>query len=190
MISLDKNHAEYLLNHNESVLGQDLEIKNVFEGNPFIFYQENDIDGTTLTMSTAGLQSGYSQELFLNKKEVKVELVAGIDNEVHYAPDWFYELVFQVFQNQLTLHPNMIMKNPTETKSINKNIAGFLFVEPQYWDGFKTIDVGNHFITWLMPIPIMDKELKFAQKYGVEKLEEIFEKEEIDALDFNRNSVI
>lgn len=187
---MDKKQAEFLLNHNEELLGNDLVIQNIFGGNPFIFQQPNDLKGTTFTMTTSGLQNDYSQGLFLKEKEVKIELVAGIDNEIKTSCDWFYEIVFEVYQNQLKLYPNMIMKNPTETKSINKNIAGFLFLEPQYWDGFKTIDVGNHFITWLMPIPIMDKELKFAQKYGVEKLEEIFEKEEIDALDFNRNSVI
>jgi len=45
-------------------------------------------------------------------------------------------------------------------------------------------------VTWLLAIPISDKERKYAETEGGEKLEELFESENVDFYDLNRQSLL
>ena len=41
-----------------------------------------------------------------------------------------------------------------------------------------------------MAVPISDKELKYAQEYGTDVLEDVFERKDIDVFDLDRKSAI
>lgn len=65
-----------------------------------------------------------------------------------------------------------------------------LFTSPFIWDKLKTIDFPDKKVTWLLAGPISTKEFLFAEKEGLEALETLFEKEEIDIFNVGRNSIL
>jgi hypothetical protein len=54
----------------------------------------------------------------------------------------------------------------------------------------ETILINDIYISFWWLLPITNKEADYAEKHGVEALEEIFEKKRIDTLDVKRKSAI
>jgi hypothetical protein len=76
----------------------------------------------------------------------------------------------------------------------SKTLRHVLFVPPSSWDGStklnKTIKLGEKKLTWLLVVPISEKEYRFVEKEGSDKLENLFEEKQIDIFDLNRPSVV
>ncbi|MGI8627462.1 MAG: suppressor of fused domain protein [Geodermatophilaceae bacterium] len=45
-------------------------------------------------------------------------------------------------------------------------------------------------VAWLMAVPIADSEVEFARLNGTQRLQEIFEQEQIDVFDIDRAPVL
>lgn len=65
-----------------------------------------------------------------------------------------------------------------------------LLTTPFLWDDLHPLDDEKNHVTWLMAVPISDKELKYAQEYGTDVLEDVFERKDIDVFDLDRKSAI
>ncbi|MGT2756421.1 suppressor of fused domain protein [Streptococcus ovuberis] len=63
-----------------------------------------------------------------------------------------------------------------------------LFVPLFLWD-IEDLTLDQLTVTWLMAIPISDKELKFVEQYGADKLQDLFEEQQIDYWDLNRPEI-
>jgi hypothetical protein len=63
-------------------------------------------------------------------------------------------------------------------------------MNPFLWDGFKTLEIENKSIAWLLIIPISEKEKEYANVNGWEALEDKFEEFNIDIFNLYRRSVI
>lgn len=62
---------------------------------------------------------------------------------------------------------------------------------PFLWEGqLQTIDFSDKKVAWLLAVPISEKEYLFAQQNGSNKLEDLFEQNEIDIFDIKRDSVL
>ena len=72
----------------------------------------------------------------------------------------------------------------------NLTMKHIMFETPFMWDELKSLDDGENTVAWLMPIPISDSELQYAQEYGVEALETLLEEKEADICDVNREPVV
>ncbi|MMZ71657.1 Antitoxin YqcF [compost metagenome] len=66
-----------------------------------------------------------------------------------------------------------------------------LFVPPFLWEEqLQTIDFQDKKVAWLLAVPISENEYLFAQEYGSNKLEDLFEQKQIDIFDIERKSVL
>ena len=65
-----------------------------------------------------------------------------------------------------------------------------LFTSPFLWKKLKTIDFLDKKVAWLLAVPISTKEFLFAEKEGSEALKTLFENEDIDIFDLERNSIL
>lgn len=65
-----------------------------------------------------------------------------------------------------------------------------LFVSPFLWDNLLTIDLQERKVSFLQVVPIAEAEMRFAEKKGPDALEDMFEKEQIDVFDLERESVV
>ncbi|MDR7235941.1 hypothetical protein J2Y02_000546 [Neobacillus drentensis] len=54
----------------------------------------------------------------------------------------------------------------------------------------KTIKFENKQVGWLMAIPISEEEKNYADKNGLEALEELFDENQINVFDLERASVV
>lgn len=50
--------------------------------------------------------------------------------------------------------------------------------------------MSDYYVTWLMMVPISNKEFDFLKMNGAEELEILFEKNDINLFDLNRKSVV
>ena len=66
-----------------------------------------------------------------------------------------------------------------------------LFVPSFLWEGsLETLDLDSKRAAWLLAVPISEAEYRFAEHKGVEKLEDVFEKNKIDIYSINGPSVV
>lgn len=54
----------------------------------------------------------------------------------------------------------------------------------------KTVRFGGQDIAWLLAVPVSKAETEYAQRFGPEKLEKLFEQKNVDIFDLNRRSVV
>lgn len=66
-----------------------------------------------------------------------------------------------------------------------------LLVPPFVWESLPTSrDVDGLTVAWLMAVPIADSEVEFARLNGTQRLQEIFEQEQIDVFDIDQAPVL
>ena len=64
-------------------------------------------------------------------------------------------------------------------------------VPPPFWaEEFKVIEEDDRMITWLLALPISEAERQYLNEHGIDVLQDMFVKENIDAFDLNRKSVL
>lgn len=141
------------------------------------------------TYSTIGL-SNYGIGLKSPNKEIRVEFVGGCESTYEKFGNVLSSCAFNIINDQFsckpgTTYPNIISEYYEET-----SMKHVLFTNPFLWDELGYIDTENVHITWLMLVPISDKEFEFVRNNSAEELEDLFEKNEIDIFDLNRDSVI
>ena len=73
----------------------------------------------------------------------------------------------------------------------DKDMKHILFVKPYIWkdklEGFK---IGAEPIEFVLAMPISQKELEYKMKFGMDALEDLFEKRGVDICDIDRKSVV
>ena len=108
--------------------------------------------------------------------------------------DWFGNMVsscaFHIIEDHFACKPGIIYPNMISMYNDNLTMKHIMFETPFMWDELKSLDDGENTVAWLMPIPISDSELQYAQEYGVEALETLLEEKEADICDVNRKPVV
>lgn len=64
-----------------------------------------------------------------------------------------------------------------------------LFITPFLWD-IDDLLFEDRTVIWLMAVPISNEELDYLRRNGSDKLEQLFEEQQIDFYDLNRQDVI
>ncbi|PZL73779.1 hypothetical protein CI088_07955 [Enterococcus plantarum] len=141
------------------------------------------------TYSTIGL-SNYGIGLKYQNKEIRVEFVGGSESKYKKFGNILSSCAFNIINDKFSCKPGTVYPNTVSEYYEEISVKHVLFTDPFLWDGLEYIDTENVHITWLMLIPISDKEFKFIRNNSVEELEDLFKKNEIDIFDLNRDSVI
>lgn len=141
------------------------------------------------TYSTIGL-SNYEIGLKSKNKEIRIEFIGGCKSVYKKFGNVLSSCAFNIINDQFSCKPGTIYHNIISEYYEETSMKHVLFTDPLLWDSLGYIDTENIHITWLMLIPISDKEFEFVRNNSVEELEKLFEKNEIDIFDLNRDSVI
>ena len=86
-------------------------------------------------------------------------------------------------------YPGLIIKNIVK-EYIDADMKHILLNDPFMWDNARSFSVGDITVAWLMAIPVSDAEMAYADKHGVEALEDLLEEKDVDVADLWRKSVI
>lgn len=179
-------------------------LSNIVSGNKKIyrFYdeaEESSIDiyfgidspqeGVT-TYGTIGL-SDYSLGLKLEgNRELRVEFIAACESAHPEFGNILSSCAFNIINTNFPCFPGVIYPSVISEYYNQSDMKHILLTTPFLWDDLQPLDDEKNHVTWLMAIPISDKELNYAQKYGSDALEDIFERKNIDVFDLDRKSTI
>lgn len=61
-----------------------------------------------------------------------------------------------------------------------------LFTVPFLWDGPEVVTLDGLLVAWLLIVPLADGERRFAAEHGVDALEDLFRRDEVNVFDLRR----
>lgn len=121
-------------------------------------------------------------------KSLRVELLGASDCKNEYWKNIMATTAFEVMDSKKCF-PGYIVEDVVNQYISGSKMKHVLLTNPFLWEEVSSLDLDEIHVAWLMMVPISDKELKYAQKYGVDALETLFEKKQIDIYDIYRKSV-
>lgn len=137
------------------------------------------------TVSLSDFQIGL-----VDDRHFGVELVTACSSSFTEMPNIVATCAFNVINSDYSIEPGITFPNVIDMYDTNLTMKHVLFVPPFLWEKkFETLILEQKTVTWLMLVPISESELKFAEQYGSSSLEKIFETEQINVFDLNRNPV-
>ena len=138
--------------------------------------------------ATIGL-SKHETGLQSNNKSLRVELLGVCDAKEEIFPNILATTAFEIMQSRKCSHGDII-QNAISEYNPDSEMKHVYLTNPFLWEGFETLKFGDKFVTWLLIVPVSDREKDYAIKNGWEALEDEFEKSNIDVFTLKRKSII
>ncbi|EEM01991.1 suppressor of fused domain protein [Bacillus pseudomycoides] len=146
-------------------------------------------EGVT-SYSTIGLYM-HSIGRSIDEKSLRVEIVGASATTYNNYTNVLATCAFCVINSKMSIYPGQIFLDVLKFYYPNSEMKHMFFVPPFLWeDQLQTIDFPDKKVAWLLAVPISEKEYLFAQQNGSTKLEDLFEQNEIDIFDIERESVL
>lgn len=140
--------------------------------------------------STIGLfehSIGYST----NNIPIRIEIVGACGSNFEKYSNILASCAFNIINSNFSCYPGAVFTNVIDFYEENCTMKHIFFTSPFIWGSdLKTIDFEATKVTWLLAVPISEQELQYYNQNGSDALESLFEDNEIDIFDLNRNSVI
>ncbi|WP_146551799.1 suppressor of fused domain protein [Rummeliibacillus sp. SL167] len=145
-------------------------------------------DGVS-SYSTIGL-SDHSIELTVDETPLRIEIVGASATDYEQFPNILASCAFCIINSKFSVSHGKVFRDIIKMYYPNTEMKHVLFVSPFLWEDLKTLEFPNKKVTWLLAVPISENEYLFAQEKGTDSLEELFEQEEIDIFDLDRESIL
>ena len=140
--------------------------------------------------STVGT-SAYSIGLKTDGVPLRAELMFAIDKTQEMIPDILATCAFCIINSHYECYPGIIFYDVISAYIGDSDMKHVMFVAPFLWEGkYHGMILEDKRVEWLLAVPISEAEGEYAEKYGSDALEELFEKNDIDIFDMYRKSVI
>ncbi|MGD7048805.1 suppressor of fused domain protein [Rossellomorea marisflavi] len=176
---------------------------NAFGGKPGVsrYWDENNVsnidmlttvnrpvDGVS-SYSTIGL-SDHSIEWTVDETSLRIEIVGASAKGYEQFPNILASCAFCLINSKFSVSHGEVFRNIIQMYYPNIEMKHVLFVSPFLWEDLKTLEFTNKKVAWLLAVPISENEYLFSQEKGTDSLEELFEQEEIDIFDLDRESIV
>jgi hypothetical protein len=143
------------------------------------------------SVSTIGLSDHPIGLLDENNIHLGVEFVGACDSSFTQFDLILSTCGFNIINSHFKCRPGIIFKDVVTMYCPDFQMKHILFGPPFGWQQeFETQYFPTKTVAWLLTIPISDSEMKYADQFGVDALEDLFEKQQIDTYDLNRKSVL
>lgn len=176
--------------------------KKVIGGNPIVnrYWDSNNVNNIDVyeannrpengvkACATIGL-SKHDIQLISDGKDLRIELVGACNNSVELFPNIIASAALNIIQNKECNYGDIIDNIISEYVDDTEMAHAYLMA-PFLWADLKTVDFNDKWVTWLMVVPISEKEKNYAFTFGCDALENLFEVKRIDIYDLFRESVI
>ena len=108
----------------------------------------------------------------------------GFDNALSTA-------AFCIINSSWFCYPGAIFPDVLKMYEISPTMSHLMFVPPFLWEEeLQTTVLKSKTVSWLLSVPISEKELLFAEENGTDALEKLFADMQVDIYDLERNSVV
>lgn len=177
-------------------------ISDVFGGSPTVWsYADEknkskvdilsclDVPAKSITSySTIGL-SDFSIGLRVGEIPLGIELVGACRADYELFSNILSTCAFNIINSGYKCKPGSIFENVVKMYYPENTMKHILFVPPFGWQKeFTTLEFPKKKVTWLLIVPISDKEFSYATEKGADALESLFEERQIDIYDLGRRS--
>lgn len=140
--------------------------------------------------STVGL-SDYSIGLKVNELSLRTEFIILTYDRQEWAAEILSTCAFNIINSHYGCKPGTIFYDVISLYEKNSKLKHIMFVPPFVWEeSYQGLTLADKVVEWLLAVPISEKEAQYAEKYGSDVLEELFEREQIDYCDLYRKSVL
>lgn len=148
---------------------------------------ENSPSEGLISYGTLGL-SETDVGLVSDGKDLRVELV-GISNQEIF-PNILTTAAFEIMDHQ-TIEYGYVMNNIISYYVKDTTTPHLFFISPAMWDKeLEELEDPQKYVSFLLAVPITEKERLFLKKNGVEELENKLDEAQADICDLHRNSVV
>jgi hypothetical protein len=126
-----------------------------------------------------------------NNVSLGVELIGACGGEYGRFNAIIDTCAFTILSNHLFCPPGTILENMVQKHYPESPMKHVLLNNPFGWDQeVETLHFPQKTVAWLLCVPISEAEYGFAKQMGVGALTALFEKEQIDIYNLNRNSIV
>jgi antitoxin YqcF len=139
--------------------------------------------------STIGL-SDHSIELSVDEAPLRIEIVGVSSTVYEQYPNILASCAFCIVNSKFSVFHGKVFRDIIKMYYPNSEMKHVLFVSPFLWKDLKTLEFPNKKVAWLLAVPISENEYLFALEKGTDSLEELFEQEEIDIFNLERESIL
>ncbi len=145
-------------------------------------------DDGVKSYATIGL-SKHDINLESDGKDLRIELVGACDSAVDFYANIVATTAFEIMDKGDSCYGDIIDDVVAEYIQ-DSDMKHVYLMSPFLWDDLDLIEFPDKWVTWLMLVPISDKEKKYAIKHGYDALEDLFEENQIDVYDLYRKSIL
>jgi hypothetical protein len=154
-----------------------------------VFMEDKPCNGEK-TYATVGL-CNYDIGKIIDNKPLRIEIIGACVSEFDCFANIISTCAFNIINSGNKCYPGAIFPDIVKMYYPEVKMKHILFVSPFLWDNvLTTFDFEDKKVTWLQAIPISEEEYAYAEKHGIEALEDKLEEADIDILDLERKSVI
>jgi hypothetical protein len=179
-------------------------VLDIFGGKPNVwsFVDDNKINSIDIlscndtpvksvtSYSTVGL-SDFTIGLQVGDIPLGLEMVGACRTRYEFFPNILSTCAFFVINSGFKCRPGSTLKNIVDMYYPGNIMQHVLFLPTFGWrKEFMTLEFSTKRVTWLLLVPISDKELDFSTEKGIDALETLFEEKQIDIFDLERKSVL
>ncbi len=160
------------------------------EKNSISILSSQDPNDNLTSYSTIGF-SNYINLNPTNGSDIRCEVLAINADANQYFPNILASLVFYILQRNVFCHPRLVIPNILNLYNFDSQMQHLLITNPFIWeDKLVNLQLKDKKVHWLLAIPISESELVYAETKGVEELETLMEKSQIDISQLYRKSIL
>jgi hypothetical protein len=122
---------------------------------------------------------------------VRLELVGACTSDVETFANIISTAAFFIINDHFFCSPGAVLRNVIDMYDRTLELKHALFLPPFLWQGpLSSIDYQSTPIAWLLLVPITEQERQYLEDHGVDALEDLFVRKQIDVFDLLRKSVV
>jgi hypothetical protein len=142
-----------------------------------------------IVVSTIGL-TDVPIGLSVDGKELRTELIAIADVEYEELQNIVASAAFCIMDSGRANYGMIIENAFSDYLPENATVKHAVLVPPTYWEKYQAINSADLVIAWLYLLPITDEEMNYIDENGIHSFETLLEENEVDTLDFERDSIV
>lgn len=150
-----------------------------------IFTSAND-EG--IVAATIGLME-YDQSA-PGKPPLNTEILVDSQGPCEFIAHVAATIAFFIIKDRLRVAPGFTFAKIISMYDPWLQVEHVLFVPPFQWRGMSRVSLSDRTIYPLLAVPITDSELNFVQRQGADQLQERWERESTNVLDWSRDGVV
>ena len=146
-----------------------------------------DTQGMSDSLATIGL-SQHDIKLISDYQPLRVELLCFSPHHTHRWENILATAAFNKMDSHYCKY-GMIINDAILEYFSEVNCHHIVLMRPAFWK-IQSLNLLDYTVTWLLTIPITDKESAFIQEQGIDAFDKLMSEKHLDIVDLQRDSLI